>query len=250
MTAGFDLSGAVLTITWRTVGTHQVLAVYADRAAWYWALATIGEGSDVVGSFRIEVTDDEWESIEDLAGRVGILPDDRANDQLGLALTAGTAAAWVAFGSDEAGAINSIVMPLVGRAVAEPVAAAKFETRVVTAPTGQLVAGFTLSSIGRESVMLRLDADTFALVSGGGHWHSLPAPRMGLVDAAGSLLDGLYQTAEIPPGGLGACTILLSETVGRHARAGRSPGVLDPRRSVGRRQRAESKHSRCQARPW
>lgn len=214
MTAGFDLSGAVLTVTWRAVGTHQVLAVYAERAAWYWALATIGEGADVVGSFRTGVTDDEWESIGELAGRIGNLANDRVSDELGIALTAGAAAAWVAFGSDEAGAIASTVMPLVRRALAEPVAAARFETRVVTAPTGQRVAGFTLSSIGRESVMLRLDADTFALVSGGGEWHSLPAPRMGLIDAGGGLLDGLYQTAEISPGGLGACTILLTETPG------------------------------------
>ena len=112
------------------------------------------------------------------------------------------------------------------RALAEPVAATRFETRVVTAPTGQRVAGFTLSSIGRESVVLRLDADTFALVSGGGQWQSLPAPRMGLVDAAGALLDGLYQTAEIPPGGLGACTILLTETSGDAPARGALHGSL------------------------
>ena len=69
MTAGFDLADAVLSVTWRSVGTHQVLAVYADRAAWYWAMATIGEGSDVVGSFRTEVSDDEWGSIHELAGQ-------------------------------------------------------------------------------------------------------------------------------------------------------------------------------------
>jgi hypothetical protein len=212
VTAGFDLSDAMLSVTWRSIGTHQVLAVYADRAAWYWALATIGAGSDVVGSFRTEVSDDGWGSIEELAGQVGTLGNDRTNADLGLALTAGQATTWVTAGSDEAATVASIVMPLVERARAGPVAATRFGTRVVTAPTGQPLAGFTFLSIGVQPVLLRLDPNTFALVSAGGDWRSLPAPRMGLVDASGDLLDGLYQTAEIPPGALGACTILLAET--------------------------------------
>jgi hypothetical protein len=212
VTAGFDLSDAILSVTWRSIGTHQVLAVYADRAAWYWALATVGEGSDVVGSFRTEVSAGEWGSIEELAGRVGTSGSDRTNDELGIALTAGDSTRWVTAGSDEAGAVASIVMPFVERALTGPVAATRFGTRVVTAPTGQPLAGFTFLSIGVQPVLLRLDANTFALVSAGGDWRSLPAPRMGLVDASGDLLDGLYQTAEIPPGALGACTILVTET--------------------------------------
>jgi hypothetical protein len=226
MTAGFDLSDAVVSVTWRSVGSHQVLAVYADRAAWYWAMATIGDGSDVVGSFRTDVSDDEWGSIEELAGQVSSFGNDRAHGDLGTALTSGNVTGWVAAGSDQAGRVALIVMPLVERARAGPIAATRFGTRVVTAPTGQLLAGFTFLSIGVQPVQLSLDADTFALVSAGGDWRSLPAPRMGLVDAAGDLLDGLYQTAEIAPGALGACTILLAETEGDAAARGTLHGFL------------------------
>jgi len=226
VTAGFDLTGAVLSVTWRSVGTHQVLAVFADRAAWYWAMASLGERSDLIGSFRADVSADEWPAIEELAGQVKGLGSDRVGDELGLALTAGPSAAWVAFGSDRAGAITSTVVPLVERALTGPVAAARFGTRVVTAPTGQQVAGFTFASIGRQPVLLRIDADTFALVSAGGDWEALPAPRMGLVDAAGGLLDGLYQTARINPGDLGACTIVLSDTAAGPPRRGALHGSL------------------------
>jgi hypothetical protein len=54
-----------------------------------------------------------------------------------------------------------------------------------------------------------------------GEWLTLPPPRMGLVDPAGNLLDGLYTTAEIVPGDLGACTIVLDDpTAGLAAGAG------------------------------
>jgi hypothetical protein len=226
MTAGLDLSDADLSVTWRSIGTHQVFAVYADRAAWYWALATIGDGSDVVGSFRTDISDDEWGPMEELAGQVGTLGNDRTDDDLGMALTAGNATGWVAAGSDHAGSVASTVMPLVERARAGAVAATRFGTRVVTAPTGQRLAGFTFLSIGVQPVLLSLDANTFALVSAGGDWRSLPAPRMGLVDAAGELLDGLYQTAEIPPGGLGACTIVLADAEGEPPARGTLHGLL------------------------
>ena len=42
MTDLVDLSWARLAVTWRSVGTHQILAVRDDGTVWLWALATIG----------------------------------------------------------------------------------------------------------------------------------------------------------------------------------------------------------------
>jgi hypothetical protein len=211
VTAVLDLSDARLSVTWRSVGTHQVLAVYDDRSAWYWATATVGPGSDVVGSFRTEVADDRWRAVEDAAAMVGGLGGARVPGEMGLELTAGTATGWVAFGTDEAGRIAAAVDPVVEQARATPIAAARLETRVVTAPTGQRLAGFSLTSVGDRVVSLMLDAEEFVLLTADGTWWPLPAPRMGLVDASGKLLDGLYQRADLAPGALGACTIVLDD---------------------------------------
>ena len=208
---GFDLSDALLSVTWRSVGTHQVLGVYDDRSAWYWAMATLGPGSDVVGSFRTEVPAGQWAAIEAAAAAVARFDQPAATGALGLTITARGVTGWVALGTDDAGGIGGAVLPVVEAARSTPVAAARLEARVLTAPTGQRVAGFTLASIGDRPVSLRIDPEGFLLSTPAGGGDLLPAPRMGLVDAAGHLLDGLYQTAEIPPGALGACTIVLTE---------------------------------------
>jgi hypothetical protein len=211
VTPAIDLSDAFLSVAWRSVGTHQVFAAFDDRSAWYWALATIGPGSDVVGSFRTEVPANRWAAVVDAAAMVGRVGRVRAHGELGLELTAGAATGWVAMGTDDAGRIGAAVVPVVELARANPIAAAQLGARIVTAPTGQRVAGFSLTSIGDRAVSLILDADEFALVSADGDWLPLPAPHMGLVDGAGHLLDGLYQAADIPPGVLGACTFVLDD---------------------------------------
>lgn len=211
MTPAIDLSGALLAVTWRTIGTHQVLAVYDDRSAWYWALATIGPGADLIGSFRAEVPAESWAAVTAIAADDEVLGSDQVPGELGMTIGAGRRAGWVGLGSEQAGRIGAVVLPLVELALTQPVAAARLEIRLVTSPIGQRLAGFTLTSIGSQPVSLRLDPEQFSLSLSVGEWFALPPPRMGLVDPAGTLLDGLYTTAEIAPGTLGACTIVLDD---------------------------------------
>jgi hypothetical protein len=222
MTIGLDLSGALLSVTWRTIGTHQVLAVYDDRSAWYWAMATTGPGADLIGSFRAEVPADRWSFVVALAGDNAVLSNQQVPGELGISIGSGEGSGWVALGTEQAGRIGDAVLPLVQLALDHPVAAARLETRLVTSPIGQRLAGFTLASIGERPVSLRLDPQQFALSLSVGEWLALPPPRMGLVDPAGTLLDGIYTTAEIAPGFLGACTIVLDDAA---AGLGGGPGM-------------------------
>jgi hypothetical protein len=211
-----DVSGALLSVTWRAVGTHRVLALYDDRSAWLWRLAGAGEGDDVVGSFRVDpgaVPDEAWEAARAVArdvaaGRLGGEPDPGV---LGLALTAGGSAAWVALGTADAAAVGDAAAPLVALAQESPAAAARFATRVVTAPTGALVAAFTATGTGTGPVTLRLDPSGLALALADGGRVAVPAPEMGLVDADVRLLDGIHQPATLEPGVLGACTVPLDD---------------------------------------
>jgi hypothetical protein len=49
---------------------------------------------------------------------------------------------------------------------------------------------------------------------------------MGLVGAAGGLLDGLYQAATIPPGATGACSVPLDSPDDRRFRTGSLRGAV------------------------
>ena len=204
-----DLSGATLTVTWRSIGTHQILAVYPDRTVWYWAMATIGPRSADVGSYATEASARQYGALEQVVAQLGNATDRPSPHDLGLAVTFGQRAAWVRDGTDQAGAIAAAVRPLVESALSKPVAVARFAAQVVRAPTGDRVAGFTFASLGREPVQLRFEAESFELTSPSGERLALPVPRMGLVDSNGALLDGLYQTATVPAGGQGACTVVL-----------------------------------------
>jgi hypothetical protein len=64
--------------------------------------------------------------------------------------------------------------------------------------------GLTVDSIGSEPAVLGLDAGAVRLDASEGAWQPVPAPRMGLVDGDGTLLDGLYAPATVPPGVRGA----------------------------------------------
>ncbi len=208
-----DLSGARLSVTWQAIGTHQVLAVYDDRTAWFWALATIGPGSDLVGSFRGELAGDDWTAVSEVAAQVETLagtPTGPAGE-LGLRVGSGAASAWLPLSGDAAARVTAVterLLPLVRR---HPLAAARLSMLVATAPTGQRVAGFSIASVGSEPVSLSLDPSTLVLTVAG-MAELLPPPRLGLVRGDGTLLDGLYQPARIEPGSNGACTVIIDET--------------------------------------
>jgi hypothetical protein len=206
-----DLSAAVVSVTWRAIGTHQTLAVFEDRTAWYWALATVGAGADVVGSFRAAVPPERFAAATAMATAAVGREADAAPGALGMTVTSAEHRGWVPLGTTEADDLAAVVLPLVASARAQPIAAAQLQTHVATAPTGQRIAGFTLTSVGERPLSLRFDPQTFVLTAGDGGATLLPAPRMGLVDAGGRLLDGLYQAAQLAPGVLGACTIVLAE---------------------------------------
>lgn len=220
-----DLSWARLAVTWRSVGTHQILAVRDDGAVWFWALATIGPGSDVVGTFRTRLPDDRRPDLDAVAG----LPD-RAGaavpGQLGLTVSSGDRSGWVPLGGADASTVTDLVLPLVAAARTAPVAAARLVTHLVTAPTGARAAGFSLTSVGTEPVTALLDRDTLALTTFDGDWLPLTPPRMGLVGAAGELLDGIYQAATIPPGSAGACSVPLDGDEDRQFRTGSLRGAV------------------------
>ena len=73
-----------------------------------------------------------------------------------------------------------------------------------TPPGGIPMLGASFASTGSASVTIHLNAGSIRLLDLDGPWRLLNAPRMGLVDGAGNLLDGLYRDATIAPGGLGA----------------------------------------------
>lgn len=222
-----DLSGARLAVTWRSTGTHQVLAAYDDRTLWVWDLATVGPGSDLVGSFQTEVPEGSWSGVVELAAVVDELvstgPTPRAGD-LVLRVGSGAVSGWLALGSEAAARVGTTTQPLLGLARQHPVAAARLTTMVATAPTGQRLAGFSLASVGREPVSLLIDPAALVLTVDG-EAELLPAPRMGLVSGDGTLLDGLYQPARIEPGQNAACSVLVDAAAGAGDGAAVSGGV-------------------------
>ncbi len=225
MTDLVDLSWARLAVTWRSVGTHQILAVRDDGTVWLWALATIGAGSDVVGTFRTSLPDDRRPDLDAAAG-VLVRAGAAVPGQLGLTLTSGDRSGWVPLGGEDARTVSDLVVPLVDAARMAPVAAARLTTHVIAAPTGARVAGFSLTSVGSEPVTALLDRDTLALTTFDGDWQPLTPPRMGLVGAGGELLDGLYQAATIPPGTTAACSVLLDGHDDRRFRTGSLRGAV------------------------
>ena len=67
------------------------------------------------------------------------------------------------------------------------------------------------------------------LAGADGDWRSAPPPRMGLVDGAGTLLDGLYRAATVPAGGVGVWTLADADPDGlRRVRAAGTIEVAGP----------------------
>ena len=212
MTIHVDLSDAVLSATWGAAGSHEILAVFPGHIAWYWALVPSDERhSDAVGSFHTSVDEEEWPAIEDLADRVTGTGGVSRPGGLGMTLTAGSAATWASAGTELAGIVGAVALPLIERARAHPVAVARLHVQVLTAPTGERVAAYRLQSIGSAPVVLQFDPNAFQLGWPDRVWEELAPPQIGLVDADVNLLDGMHRPASIPPGGIGALTIPVLE---------------------------------------
>ncbi|MGZ4602069.1 MAG: hypothetical protein ACXV0U_00560 [Kineosporiaceae bacterium] len=207
-----DLSGAGLSVIWRAPGTHQALAVVAD-GVWFWTFASPSEPwADVAGSFLCEVSDAERAALLDLVVRIageGTSPG-RARPGAGrleLLLAAGSRRTWVDAGSEAASDVQQATGPLLADSRPRAVNAVRLKAARMTPPAGDPVLGLTFAAIGADSSMLRLDPQALRLIGADGDWRVAQPPRMGLVDAAGTLLDGLYQAATVPAGGLGAWVI-------------------------------------------
>jgi hypothetical protein len=198
VSVGLELGAASPAIVWRAPGTHQALALHGDDV-WFWTFASPEpRWADVAGTFRIAATPDERAALTAL--RAG---DDA--DGLTLLLTVAGRTARVAAGSVMGRQVGAAVTPLLERLRAAPVAAVAVRAAVVAPPGGlPAMLGLTVDSIGTEPAVLGLAAEAVRLGAADGAWRPVPAPRMGLVDGTGTLLDGLYAAATVPAGGRGA----------------------------------------------
>ena len=195
MSVGLELGAASLAVVWRSPGTHQALALHGDDV-WFWTFASPEpRWADVAGTFRIEATPDERAALAALQ-----LGDDEPGG-LALQLTVEGRTAQVGAGSALGLRIGAAVTPLFDRLRAAPVSAVAVSAAVVTPPGGlPPMLGLTVDSLGAQPAVLGLDAGAVRLDASEGAWQPVPAPRMGLVDGDGTLLDGLYAPATVPPG--------------------------------------------------
>ena len=196
MTVGLELGAAATSILWRTPGMHQALAVHGDDV-WLWTFASPEpRWADVAGTFRVAAP-------AEAAALAALTVDDEPGD-LPLQLTVAGRTARVAAGSELGRRVGAVVGPLLDRLRAAPVSAVSLTAAVVTPPGGlPAMLGLALDALGPEPAVLGLDAGGVRLGADGA-WQPVPAPRMGLVDADGTLLDGLYAAATVPAGGSGA----------------------------------------------
>jgi hypothetical protein len=216
-----DLSAATAAIAWQAPGTHSVLAIYGEDV-WFWSLQAPGEPlADVAGTFRSAASASERTALCDLLIRLADAPDAGG---AGLVVTAGGRTARLDATGEPAAAVAKLATPLLAADRIQPTRAVRLGAAAVTAPGGRSVLGLSFASIGSEPVTVRLDADGVRLLDPDGPWRSLAAPRMGLVDGEGNLLDGRYTAATIPAGGLGAW--LLGEVDSRPGRRVRASGTI------------------------
>jgi hypothetical protein len=199
MSVGLELGAVSLAIVWQAPGTHQALALHGDDV-WFWTFASPEpRWADVAGTFRIPATPSERRALAALTA-VG-----DSSEGLALQLTVGGRTTRVAAGSELGRRVGAIIGPLLDRLRTAPVSAVAVSAAVVTPPGGlPAMLGLTVDSIGPEPAVLALDGDAVRLGAPAGAWRSVPAPRMGLVDGDGTLLDGLYAAATVPAGGRGA----------------------------------------------
>ena len=199
MTVGLELAAAAVAIVWRAPGTHQALALSGDDV-WFWTFASPEpRWADVTGTFRTEATPAERAALTALS------PGDDEPGGLALQLTVAGRTARVAVGSVLGRQVGAAVDPLLDRLRATPVSAVALTAAIVTPPGGlPAMLGLTVDSIGTKPAVLGLDAGAVRLGVPDGAWQPVPPPRMGLVDGAGTLLDGLYGAATVPAGARGA----------------------------------------------
>jgi hypothetical protein len=203
-----DVADALLAVTWRGPGLHRVLGLF-DGGAWLWELAGSEEGPSpaMVGSFGCKLTEAELVGAGELAARVDHEAADDAPDGLGVLVWTGSGDRFVPAGTALSTVVTDSVAVALERARAAPVSVVQLGA-LLAAPPGQApVLGLTLRSVGSDPVTLRLDATAVTVLAADGTWRVLPPPRMGLVDATIGLLDGIYSSATIPPGGQGAWVV-------------------------------------------
>jgi hypothetical protein len=207
-----DLSTADLAVTWHAPGTRQTLAV-AGEDVWFWTFGSPSEPwADVAGTFRCDASATERAELVDLAR---LIPDDghpggrepAGAGALGVHLRARSRSAWVDAGSRSADDVREATAPLLAAPRPRAVSAVRMRAARMTPPAGAPVLGLTFAGIGTEGATLRLDPGALRLIGADGAWQVAQPPRMGLVDAAGALLDGLYHAATVPARGLGAWVI-------------------------------------------
>ena len=198
MTVGLELGATSPSIVWRAPGTHQALALHGDDV-WFWTFASPEERwADVAGTFRVVATPSEQAAL-------AALTVDDVPSGLTLQLTVAGRTGRVAAGSELGRRVGAVVGPLLDRLRAAPVSAVSLTAAVVRPPGGlPAMLGLTIDALGPEPAVLALDAGAVRLGAANEAWQPVPAPRMGLVDAAGALLDGLYAAATVPAGGRGA----------------------------------------------
>lgn len=222
MTVGLELAALPTAVVRRAPGVHQALAVDGE-AVWFWTFASPEpRWADVAGTFRVPATPDERAALASLD------PDgDAAGGGPALELTVAGRTVRVAAGSAFGRRIGAAVAPLLDRLRDAPVSAVALTAAVVTPPGGlPPVLALTVASLGPEPAVLGLDAGGVRL---DGSPHPVPPPRMGLVGADGSLLDGLYAPATVPPGARGAWVLPGAPVDGAgHVRAAGTIRVAGP----------------------
>jgi hypothetical protein len=196
-----DLSGAIGAITWQTVGTDTVLAVYPDEV-WLWSLASPSEPwTDRAGTFHVQASESERAALLAALRRA---PDVPPTGGLELLLTVDNRDVRCDAGSESGAEIGALVAPLLGPDRVTPLSAVWMRAAMLTPPGMSETLALSFESLGRLPVPLRLDGDRVTLLDADGPWVTLPPPRIGLVDDEGAPLDGLTTPATIPSGGLGA----------------------------------------------
>jgi hypothetical protein len=222
-TPALDLSAARLAVTWQAPGTHQVFALF-DDGAWFWTLASPADPwSALAGAFRCDAGDGERAALLDLGARVaaGAVPDSGGTGGLALVLAAGGRTVRVDAGGEAAGEVTRATLPLLAVGRRRPVSAIEVRAARMAPPGAPSVLGLAFTAIGVEPTQLRLDAESVRLIGADGPWQQVPAPRMGLVEGAGNLLDGLYAPAVIPAGTTGAWVLAGADAQpGQRVRAG------------------------------
>ncbi|MEN3308709.1 MAG: hypothetical protein V7603_4911, partial [Micromonosporaceae bacterium] len=161
------------------------------------------------------------------AAAIPAIPESAAGG-LALVLAAGGRTIRVDAGSAAAAEVTRAVSPLL--AAARPVSAVQVRAARMAPPGGPSVLGLTFTSLGVEPAVVQLDAEAVRLIDPAGSWREVPPPRMGLVEGAGHLLDGLYAPATIPPGTTGAWVLAGADAQpGERVRAGGTVRLTGPR---------------------